>query len=120
MVTHQAVQPTPEPAMSDDATRPTAQVTLLGRQYVFACNPGEEGKLERAARYLDRAMQGIHAQNNLLGSERVSLMAALNIAHELLEVLDAQRSEAQQLSQLSERLEQAMASSVPCYRTPAE
>lgn len=96
--------------MSDDATRPTAQVTLLGRQYVFACNPGEEPKLKRAARYLDRALQGIHAQHNLLGSERVAIMAALNTAHELLEVLDERRSEAQQLDRLSEQLEQAMAS----------
>lgn len=106
--------------MSDDATRPTAQVTLLGRQYVFACSPGEESKLERAARYLDRAMQGIHTQNNLLGSEHVSLMAALNIAHELLEAIDTRRTEAEQLGQLSERLEQAMAGSVPGYRTPAD
>ena len=106
--------------MSDDATRPTAQVTLLGRHFVFACNPGEEHKLERAARYLDRAMQGIHTQNNLLGSERVALMAALNIAHELLEILDNRRSEAQQLDRLSERLEQAMMSTAPGYTTPAE
>lgn len=106
--------------MSDDATRPTAQVTLLGRHYVFACNPGEERKLERAARYLDRAMQGIHSQNNLLGSERVALMAALNITHELLEVLDTRRSEEQQLDRLSERLEQAMAAAVPGNISPTE
>ena len=106
--------------MSDDATRPTAQVTLLGRQYVFACNPGEEGKLERAARYLDRAMQVIHTQNKLLCSEHVSLMAALNSAHELLETIDTRRSEAEQLSRISERLEQAMTSNTPGYRTPAD
>lgn len=106
--------------MSDDPVRPTAQVTLLGRHYVFACNPGEERKLERAARYLDRAMQGIHSQNNLLGSERVALIAALNIAHELLELMDTRRSEQQQLDQLSERLEQAMALAAPSDRTPAE
>ena len=120
MLTHRADKPTPEPSMSDDATRPTAQVTLLGRHYVFACNPGEERKLERAARYLDRAMQGIHSQNNLLGSERVALMAALNIAHELLEMQDTRRDEEQQLGQLSERLERAMASAALGNRTPAE
>ncbi|MBA2777898.1 cell division protein ZapA [Billgrantia kenyensis] len=106
--------------MSDDATRTTAQVTLLGSHYVFACKPGEERKLERAARYLDRAMQGIHSQNNLLGGERVALMAALNIAHELLEVLDTRRDEERQLSLLSERLEQAMASAARSNTTPAE
>ncbi|KAA0010647.1 cell division protein ZapA [Billgrantia pellis] len=106
--------------MSDDASRPTAEVTLLGRHYVFACNPGEEQKLQRAARYLDRAMQGIHAQNNLLGSERVALMAALNITHELLETMDTRRSEEQQLDHLSERLERAMAGAPRHGRTAAE
>ncbi|MCC5884590.1 MAG: cell division protein ZapA [Halomonas sp.] len=106
--------------MSDNASRTTAQVTLLGAHYVFACKAGEERKLERAARYLDRAMQGIHSQNNLLGSERVALMAALNIAHELLELTDARREEERQLDQLSARLEQATAVAALSNRTPAE
>jgi len=92
-----------------DATRPTAEITLLGRSYVIACAPGEEPKLERAARYLDRAMTGIHAQNNLLGSERIAVMAALNITHELLETLEQQRDSERSLDALSERLERALA-----------
>ncbi|RDB44660.1 cell division protein ZapA [Halomonas sp. DQ26W] len=106
--------------MSDDASRPTTEITLLGRHYVFACNPGEEHKLDRAARYLDRAMQGIHSQNTLLGSERVALMAALNIAHELLEVLEERRSGEQDLNRLSERLERALTNTLPPDRIPAE
>ncbi|WP_373183439.1 cell division protein ZapA [Halomonas campaniensis] len=92
-----------------DATRPTTDITLLGRSYVIACPPDEQEKLERAARYLDRAMSGIHAQNNLLGTERIAIMAALNIAHELLETLDTQRAGEQSLDALSARLEQALA-----------
>ena len=103
-----------------DASRPTAEITLLGRHYVIACNPGEEHKLDRAARYLDRAMHGIHTQNNLLGSERIAIMAALNIAHELLEALDERRSGEQSLDRLSERLEQALASSPAPRQTPCE
>ncbi|MFW6346259.1 MAG: cell division protein ZapA [Halomonas sp.] len=92
-----------------DATRPTTDITLLGRSYVIACPPDEQEKLERAARYLDRAMSGIHAQNNLLGTERIAIMAALNITHELLETLDAQRAGEQNLDALTTRLEQALA-----------
>ncbi|EWH02820.1 cell division protein ZapA [Halomonas sp. BC04] len=106
--------------MSDDTSRPTAEITLLGRHYVFACNPGEEHKLDRAARYLDRAMLGIHSQNTLLGSERVALMAALNIAHELLEVLEERRSGEQELNRLSERLEHALTNAMPPDRIPTE
>ncbi len=96
-----------------DATRQTTDITLLGRSYVIACPPDEQEKLERAARYLDRAMSGIHAQNNLLGTERIAIMAALNIAHELLETLDAQRASDQNLDALSARLEQALADTPP-------
>ncbi|WP_444678862.1 cell division protein ZapA [Halomonas sp. E19] len=106
--------------MSDNTARPTAEVTLLGRQYLFACSPGQERKLDRAARYLDRAMQGIHSQNSLLGTERVALMAALNIAHELLEVLEERRSQEQDLSRLSEKLERALSSAAGPAHLPAE
>jgi len=92
-----------------DASRPTTDITLLGRSYIIACPPDEQDKLERAARYLDRAMSGIHAQNNLLGTERIAIMAALNIAHELLEALDTQRASERQLDTLSARLERALA-----------
>ncbi|MCG6656718.1 cell division protein ZapA [Halomonas campisalis] len=103
-----------------DAPRPTAEITLLGRHYVIACNSGEEHKLDRAARYLDRAMHGIHAQNNLLGSERIAIMAALNITHELLEALDERRSGEQSLDRLSERLERALASGPTPQQTSGE
>ncbi|GHE21281.1 cell division protein ZapA [Halomonas urumqiensis] len=96
-----------------DASRPTTEISLLGRYYVIACPPDEQDKLERAARYLDKAMNGIHAQNNLLGSERIAIMAALNITHELLETLDAQRDSERSLDALSSRLEAALADTPP-------
>lgn len=91
-----------------DASRPTAEINLLGRHYTIACEPGEEHKLDRAARYLDRAMHGIHAQNSLLGNERIAIMAALNITHELLETLEERRDGERTLDRLSERLAQAL------------
>ncbi|RTR05620.1 cell division protein ZapA [Halomonas nitroreducens] len=92
-----------------DASRPTTEITLLERQYVIACPPEEEDKLERAARYLDRAMQGIHAQGRVVDREKIAIMAALNITHELLEALDERRAGEQSLSDLSQRLERALA-----------
>ena len=92
-----------------EPTRPTTEITLLERHYTIACPPEEQPKLERAARYLDRAMAGIHAQGKVIDREKIAIMAALNIAHELLETLDTQRDSESQLSQLSERLDQALA-----------
>ncbi|MBB3184523.1 cell division protein ZapA [Halomonas fontilapidosi] len=88
--------------------RPTTEITLLERSYAIACPPEEQEKLERAARYLDRAMQGIHSRGKVIDREKIAIMAALNIAHELLEALDDQRAGEQSLNALNARLEKAL------------
>ena len=96
-----------------DTPRPTTEVTLLGKSYVIACPPEEQEQLKRSARYLDRAMHGIHAQSSALGSERIAIMAALNITHELLEALDEHRAGEANLNRLNDRLERALAGTRP-------
>lgn len=91
-----------------EPTRPTTDITLLERSYSIACPPEEEDKLERAARYLDRAMQGIHAKGRVVDREKIAIMAALNIAHELLETLDDQRAGEESVNALTARLEKAL------------
>ncbi|WP_148252412.1 cell division protein ZapA [Aidingimonas lacisalsi] len=93
--------------MTDDA-RPTSEITLLGRSYVIACPPEEQEDLERAARYLDRAMHGIHSRGKILGNEKIAIMAALNITHELLQVLEERKASEETLNQLGERLDKAL------------
>ncbi|WP_192035754.1 cell division protein ZapA [Halomonas sp. YLGW01] len=93
--------------MTDDARR-TADITLLGRSYVIACPPDEQDQLDRAARYLDRAMHGIHSQSKVLGTEKTAIMAALNITHELLQVLDERKAGEDSLNRLNERLERVL------------
>ncbi|WP_280547178.1 MULTISPECIES: cell division protein ZapA [unclassified Halomonas] len=88
--------------------RPTTEITLLERSYAIACPPEEQDKLERAARYLDRAMQGIHSRGRVIDREKIAIMAALNIAHELLEALDDHRAGEQSLNELNARLEKAL------------
>ncbi|MGO1626607.1 MAG: cell division protein ZapA [Halomonadaceae bacterium] len=94
-----------------NAERPTTEIALLGRHYTIACDPGAEDKLVRASRYLDRAMQGIQSKSSALSSDRVTVMAALNIAHELLEALDEQRGYEAELTRLGERLDGALKNS---------
>ncbi len=53
-------------------------------------------------------MQGIQSQSSLLGSERIAIMAALNITHELLEAMDEHRAGEANLNRLNERLEHAL------------
>jgi len=68
--------------MADGAK--TLDVTLLGRSYRVACEDGEREALLQAVAYLDGKMNDIKAAGKVAGSERIAVMAALNIAHELL------------------------------------
>jgi cell division protein ZapA len=62
----------------------TIEVTLLGRSYRVACEDGEREALLQAVAYLDGRMNDIKQGGKVAGTERIAVMAALNIAHELL------------------------------------
>ena len=70
--------------MSDGAD--TVEVNLLGRTYRVACEEGERESLMQAVAYLDAKMNEIRKAGKIAGSERIAVMAALNVAHELLSV----------------------------------
>ena len=62
----------------------TIDITILGRSYKVACEDGERDALQRTATYLDGKMSEIRRAGKISGTERIAVMAALNIAHELL------------------------------------
>lgn len=64
----------------------TVEVNLLGRTYRVACNEGEREALMQAVSYLDSKMNEIRKAGKVVGAERIAVMAALNVAHELLSV----------------------------------
>lgn len=59
-------------------------VSILGKEYQISCPPSEEEALRKSARYLDEQMSRIKARSSTLGFEKIAVMAALNISHELL------------------------------------
>lgn len=59
-------------------------VTIMGRDFRIACPEGEEEALLEAVDYLDRKMNDIRLGGKIAGTEKIAVMAALNIAHELL------------------------------------
>jgi len=59
-------------------------VKIQDKEYRIACPPGEEDELIASARFLDGKMQEIRAGGKIVGTDRIAVMAALNIAHELL------------------------------------
>ena len=60
----------------------TLDVSLLGHEYKVACKPGEEDELREAVAFLDARMREIRDTHKLHSTERVAVMAALNLAHE--------------------------------------
>ena len=64
----------------------TVEVNLLGRSYRVACDDNEREALMQAVAYLDAKMNEIRKAGKVMGAERIAVMAALNVAHELLSV----------------------------------
>jgi cell division protein ZapA len=61
-------------------------VTILGRQFRVACTEDEQQELRKAVSYLDGKMREIRDGGKVIGVERIAIMAALNMAHELMSV----------------------------------
>jgi cell division protein ZapA len=60
------------------------QITIMGREFRVACPEEEQAGLLEAVDYLNRKMLEIRDAGKVIGLERIAIMAALNIAHELL------------------------------------
>ena len=60
------------------------QITIMGRDFRVACPEDEQAGLLEAVDYLNRKMLEIREGGKVIRLERIAIMAALNIAHELL------------------------------------
>lgn len=71
---------------ADDRTRDKGAVTisLLGREFRVGCPEGEEKQLMASVEYLNRKLKEVRDTGKVVGNERIAIMAALNIAHELV------------------------------------
>lgn len=60
------------------------EVTIMDRQYRVACPDDERENLMASVAYLDQKMREIKESGKIAGADRIAVMAALNITHELL------------------------------------
>ncbi len=61
-------------------------ISILGKELMVACPDDERESLSAAARYLDQRMREIQDTGKVIGAERCAVMAALNLANELLQL----------------------------------
>jgi cell division protein ZapA len=96
--------------MTDRTTR--VSVRILEKEYQVACLPEERSELLDSAEYLNVKMREIRDAGSIVGLDRIAVMAALNLAHELLKMRgrgDAVDTDVgQKIRQLRERVESAL------------
>ncbi len=63
-------------------------VTLLDREYTVGVGAGERDGLMAAAKLLDSKMREVRGANRMAAVDRVAVLAALNLAHELQQLRD--------------------------------
>ncbi len=61
-------------------------VKILDKEYKIACPKGEQKSLIKSAKEVDSRMRAIRKSGKVLNADRISVMVALNLAHELLHV----------------------------------
>jgi cell division protein ZapA len=95
--------------MTDRTVR--VSVRILEKEYQVACLPEERSELLDSAEFLNAKMREIRDSGNIIGLDRIAVMAALNLANELLKVRN--RGDAGEVTprirQMRERVEAALA-----------
>ncbi|MEM6707743.1 MAG: cell division protein ZapA [Pseudomonadota bacterium] len=87
-------------------------MTILDKDYQVACPEEEVDALQTSARYLHEKMLEIRNTGKVLGPDRIAVMAALNMANELLAMRltagSAQAAIGEGMAKLSAQVEAAL------------
>ena len=62
----------------------TVTVRILEKEYFVSCPQDERADLLDSAEYLNKKMREIRDTGKVVGADRIAVMAALNMANELL------------------------------------
>ncbi|MGD9387563.1 MAG: cell division protein ZapA [Gammaproteobacteria bacterium] len=96
--------------MSNDTAR--VSVRILEKEYQFACPAEEQNDLVRSAEFLNARMKQIRDTGSVVGTDRIAVMAALNLANDLLKGRNRDMSQESRLGTrlktLRERVESAL------------
>ena len=91
--------------MSEQST--SVQVKIMDKEYRVNCPPSDQEALIKSASYLDENMRNIKGRGNIHGVEKIAVMAALNITHDMLRknrlINETRHSTAQQVQGIEPR-----------------
>lgn len=66
----------------DNSINPV-KVRILDKEYVIACPEGQQSALIHAAKRVDGEMRRLRDHGKVMGIDRIAVIVALNLAHEL-------------------------------------
>ncbi len=98
-------------SMHSNNNQVAVTVRILDKEYQFTCLDSERYALLDSAKYLNDQMKQIRDRGKVTGTDRIAVMAALNMAHDLLELRreqEAQKANEQQLRTMNEKLDDFM------------
>jgi len=93
----------------------TVFVKILDKEYQVACPREERQALMESAQLLDERMKAIRGSGAVIGLERIAVMAALNLSHELLQAKSGTSApvgvatDKADLQRLSDKIERVLA-----------
>jgi cell division protein ZapA len=87
-------------------------VRILEKEYFVSCPAEERAALLDSAEYLNKKMREIRDTGKVVGADRIAVMAALNMANELLRLRrqdqEIQGNVSGRVKQMRERVESAL------------
>jgi cell division protein ZapA len=92
---------------------PTAvTVRILDKEYFVGCPPDERQELLDSAEYLNKKMREVRDTGKVVGADRIAVIAALNMANELLRLRkqdhELQNAVSGRVKNMRERVETAL------------
>jgi cell division protein ZapA len=82
----------------------TVSVVILGKEYAVRCPPEERERLEQVARFVDGRMCEVRDSGAALGTDRIAVLTALNIANELFELQQRRTQETEEAGARTSRM----------------
>lgn len=100
--------------MSDDDQH-LISVKILDRSYQIKCPPDQTQALQESAGYIDQQMRKFRQNSQINNTERVAIITALNICHELMQLRKQKNNYIdvmnQRIQDLQHRIENFLAAS---------
>jgi cell division protein ZapA len=87
----------------------TLEVKILDKEYLVACPPDKQKELREASMQLDSKMREIRSSGKVFGSERIAVMAALNLTYELMQTSLTSSSDQQKMNKLEVQMDHILA-----------